>query len=95
MTDSEWQARYEITRAKGLIWKRLEIARRAVELLKKLSPGTTPPARRTAVLLVLDDPTFMRPRRGMIPARVIEDVAMEAMLRIHTAWVRREVEVKP
>jgi hypothetical protein len=57
-------------------------------MLKSLSPETTPPARRTAVLIVLDDPTFMRPRRGMVPARVIEDSAIEAMLRMQR-------EVKP
>ena len=82
MTESEWQDHYEITSTKGRIWKRREIAKRAVEMLKSLSPATTPPARRTAVLIVLDDPTFMRPRRGMVPARVIEDAAIEAMLRM-------------
>ena len=92
MTDGEWQARYEITSTKGLIWGRREIAKRAVELLKTLFPGTEPPARRAAVSRVLDDPTFMRFRRGMIPARVIEDVATTAMLRIHTAWAQREVK---
>lgn len=85
MTESEWQDRYEITSIKGRIWKRSEVAKRAVEMLKSLSPETTPPARRTAVLIVLDDPTFMRSRRGMVPARVIEDAAIEAMLRMQRA----------
>jgi hypothetical protein len=92
VTDGEWQALYAVTSTKGLIWRKCEVAKRAVELLKTLSPGTEPPARRTAVLHVLDDTTFMRPRRGMIPARVVEDVAMEAMLRIHAAWAQREVK---
>ena len=82
MTDSEWQDHYEITSLKGRIWKRSEVAKRAVEMLKSLSPDTTPIARRTAVLIVLDDPTFMRSRRGMVPARVIEEAAIEAMLRM-------------
>lgn len=82
MTDKEWQDHYEITSVKGRIWKRSEIAKRAAEILKSLLPGTTPPARRTSVLLVLDDPAFMRPRRGMVPARVVEDAAVEAMLRM-------------
>jgi hypothetical protein len=87
MTAQEWQDRYEITSIKGRIWKRSEVAKRAIEMLKSLAPDTTPPARRTAVLLVLDDPTFMRPRRGMVPARVIADASIEAMLRM-----QREVE---
>ena len=82
MTEGEWQDHYEITSTKGRIWKRSEIAKRAIEMLKSLLPSTTSPARRTAVLLVLDDPTFMRPRRGMVPARVVEDAAIEAMLRM-------------
>lgn len=82
MTEKEWQDRYEITSVKGRIWKRSEVAKRAIEMLRSLSPGTTPPARRTAVLLVLGDPEFMRGRRGMVPARVIEDAAIEAMLRM-------------
>lgn len=92
MTDDEWQSLYEITSTKGLIWRKREIAKRAVAKLKTISPNTTAPARRAAVLLVLDDPAFMRFRRGVIPARVIEEVAMEAMLRIHGAWAQREVK---
>lgn len=82
MTETEWQNFYEITSLKGRIWKRSEIRKRAVEMLKSLSPNTTPLSRRTAVQLVLDDPTFMRTRKGMVPARVIEDAAIEAMLRM-------------
>lgn len=88
MTEQEWQDRYEITSIKGRIWKRSEVAKRAIEMLKLLASDATPPARRIAVLLVLDDPTFMLPRRGMVPARVVSDVAIEAMLRMQR-------EVKP
>ena len=84
MTEKEWQERYEITSTKGRIWKRSELRKRAAEMLKSLLPDTaTPLARRTAVQLVLDDATFMRPRKGMVPARVIEDAAIEAMLRLN------------
>lgn len=88
VTDKEWQEFYEITSIKGRIWKRSEIRKRAVEMLKVLSPNTTPLARRAAIQLVLDDPAFMRPRRGMVPVRVIDDAAIEAMLRMQR-------EVKP
>ena len=83
MTEQAWQERYEITSTKGRIWKRVEIRKRAVEMLKSLLPGVlSVTARRVAVQLVLDDATFMRPRRGMVPARVIEDAAIEAMFRL-------------
>jgi hypothetical protein len=82
VTEKEWQERYEITSTKGRIWKRSELRKRASEMLKSLSPDTTPVARRTAIQLVLDDPSFMRCRKGEIPARVIADAAIEAMLRL-------------
>lgn len=82
MTEQEWQERYMITSIKGRIWKRSEIRKRTVDILRTLSPGTTPTARRLAVELLLDDPTFMRFYTGMVPARVISDVAIEAMLRM-------------
>jgi HEAT repeat protein len=82
LTDKEWQERYEITSLKGRIWKRGEIAKRAVAMLRSLAPDAAPIVRRTAVLIVLDDPTFMRGRRGTVPARVVEDAAIEAMLRM-------------
>ena len=47
-----------------------------------VGPDTTPVARRAAVQLVLDDPAFMRGRKGVIPARVISDAEIEAMLRL-------------
>jgi hypothetical protein len=82
VTDNEWQDFYEITSTKGRIWKRGEIAKRSVQILKVLDPKTTPVARRRAVRIVLDDAAFMRPRRGEVPARVTEAVAIEAMLRL-------------
>lgn len=81
MTEKEWQDHYEITSIKGRIWKRVELRKRAAEMLKSMLPDKTPAARRIAVQFILDDATFMRPRKGMVPARVIEDAAIEAMLR--------------
>ena len=81
MTEKEWQERYEITSTKGRIWKRVELRKRAAEMLKSMLPDKTPAARRIAVQFILDDATFMRPRKGMVPARVIADAAIEAMLR--------------
>lgn len=82
MTEKEWQERYEITSTKGRIWKRSELRKRAVAMLKSLMPGRSPVIRRAAVQAVLDDAAFMRGRRGTVPARVIEDAAIEAMLRL-------------
>ena len=71
MTEKEWQERYEITSTKGRIWKRSELRKRAGEMLKSLRPDTTPVARRTAVLAVLDDAAFI-PRLGAFEsARVL------------------------
>jgi len=82
MTEKEWQDRYEITSLKGRIWKRSEVLTRASELLKKFMQDMSPIALRTAIAGVLDDVSFMRSRKGMIPTRVVEDVQMEAMLRL-------------
>ena len=83
MTEKEWQDHYEITSIKGRIWKRVELRKRSSEMLKSLLPSAMPVARRAAVQLVLDDSTFMRSRKGMVPARVIEDAAIEAMIRLN------------
>jgi len=82
VTEKEWQDRYEITSTKGRIWKRSELRKRASEMLKLLRSDMTPTARRAAVQSVLDDASFIRPRKGEVPARVIEAVAIEAMLRV-------------
>lgn len=82
MTEKEWQERYEITSLKGRIWKRSELCKHTTAMLKTLMPGKTPLARRTVVLAVLDDQAFMRGRKGMIPACVVKDAVIEAMLRL-------------
>jgi hypothetical protein len=82
MTDQEWQEHYKITSLKGKIWKRSELRNRAVRIAAMLAPEQARLAIRTAVQIVLDDADFMRRYTGMVPARVIEDVGMEAFLRL-------------
>ncbi len=82
MTEGEWQDRYMITSVKGKIWKRSELRNKAARITAALLPEQPRLAIRTAVQGVLDDPVFMRPRAGMVPARVIDDVGIEAFLRL-------------
>ena len=83
MTEKEWQERYMITSLKGKIWKRTEIAKRAIDLAYGLLVQQHPRAViRTEVELVLGDDKFMRTRYGMVPARVIEDAAWEAFHKL-------------
>ena len=89
LTDKAWQERYSITSIKGKVWTRTELLNRAVRIAAMLLPEQPRSVIRTAVHLVLDDPEFMRRHAGMVPARVIEDSAMEAFLRI------RRRETKP
>lgn len=85
MTEAEWQDRYRVTSRRGRIWTRDEVRQCSAAMLRSLRPDYALIARRTAVQLVLDDEAFMRPLTGMVPARVVEDVAFEAMRRIHSA----------
>jgi hypothetical protein len=76
VTEQEWQDRYEITSTKGRIWKRSELLKRAVDtayglFLHKLSRA----ALRSQIDGLLNNDAFMRARRGMVPARVVEDLA--------------------
>jgi hypothetical protein len=83
MTDKEWQERYTITSRKGKIWTRSEVRKRAVDMAHGLLLGAQPRAViRTAIELVLDDEKFMQPRSGMVPARVIEDAAFAAFVKL-------------
>lgn len=83
MTEREWQERYMITSLKGRIWTRAEVRKRAVDMAYGLLMHEKPRAViRAEVELVLDDDAFMRVRYGMVPARVVEDVAFEAFLKL-------------
>jgi hypothetical protein len=83
VTDKEWQDRYRITSAKGKIWTRSEIRNRAVTMASSLLMHKPPRELvRTEVSRALDDESFMRPRGGMVPARVIEDAAFVAFHKL-------------
>ena len=83
MTEKEWQDRYEITSRTGKIWTRREVAKRAIDMAHGLLLGAKHRGLiRAEVDLVLDDDAFMRARRGMVPARVVEDVAFRAFYKL-------------
>lgn len=83
MTEKEWQERYMITSTKGVIWKRSEIAKRAIDMAYGLLLRAQPRSViRSAIEPVLDNDSFMRTRYGMVPARVVEDVAFEAFYKL-------------
>ena len=78
--DKDWQQRYEITSRTGKIWT---VLKRAVDtahglLMREKSRSVI----RAALESVLDDEAFMRPRTGMVPARVVEDAAFEAFYKL-------------
>jgi hypothetical protein len=81
--DKQWQERYSITSRTGKIWTRSEVLKRAIDtahglLMREHSRAVI----RAAVEPVLDDEAFMRPRTGMVPARVVEDAAFEAFYKL-------------
>ena len=71
---NDWTDRYEIISIKGVYWTRDMVRRRVLDHGRRLGLPVDP----TIVGQVLDDDAFMRQRRGLIPARVIEDVHEEA-----------------
>ena len=81
--DKQWQERYSITSRTGKIWTRSEVLKRAIDvaygLLLRAQPRSVI---RAAIESVLDDEAFMRPRTGMVPARVVEDAAFEAFYKL-------------
>jgi hypothetical protein len=87
LSDEEraWQDRYQITSVHGLIWTRNNLRSRAAAIARTLMPDRTPLVVSESVLAVLNDDSFMRPRRGEVPARVIEAVALETFRRLRTA----------
>jgi len=81
--NKQWQDRYKITSRSGKIWTRSEVLKRAIDtahgLLMQQKSRTLI---RAVVEPVLDDEAFMRPRTGMVPARVVEDAAFEAFHKL-------------
>ena len=81
--NKEWQERYRITSRNGKIWTRSEVLKRAIDVAYGLLLRERPRSViRAAIELVLDDDQFMRPRTGMVPARVVEDAAFEAFFKL-------------
>ena len=78
-TDKQWQDRYRITSRSGKVWTRMEVCKRAVDAAHKLLAGGRPRSTiRTAIELLVDEDSFMRPRTGVVPARLVEDLAAAA-----------------
>ena len=81
--DKQWQQRYAITSRTGKIWSRSEVLKRAIDTAHGLLMRERPRSViRAAIEPVLDDDAFMRPRTGMVPARVVEDAAFEALYKL-------------
>jgi hypothetical protein len=72
-----WIETYEVTSVKGRIWTRSMVRSGVL----RLAAAACHKVDRASVDQVLDDSTFMIRRRGEIPARVIEAVLMEAVIR--------------
>ena len=81
--NKQWQERYQITSRNGKIWTRSEVVKRAVDAAHGLLMGEkSRTVIRAAIEPVIDDEAFMRPRTGMVPARVVEDAAFEAFYKL-------------
>jgi hypothetical protein len=79
----QWQDRYQITSRNGKIWTRSEVIKRAIDMAHGLLAGEkSRTVIRAAIEPVIDDDAFMRPRTGMVPARVVEDAAFEAFHKL-------------
>lgn len=72
-----WTECYEITSMRGRVWSRAMIRSAALALGRRLGL----PVDGARVDAVLDDERFMASRRGMIPARVVDDIHTEARIR--------------
>ena len=81
--DKQWQERYAITSRNGKIWSRSEVVKRAIDKAHGLLSGShSRSVIRLTVEAVIDDEAFMRPRTGMVPARVVEDSAFETLYKL-------------
>lgn len=72
-----WTNRYQITSLRGRVWSLDMVRKRVMQTARRLC---LPVKRRTVEEVLLDD-VFMIRRRGEIPARVVDAVHAEAMLR--------------
>ena len=77
LTDEEFMTAYRVTSTRGRLYGRgmlLAAATRTVIARACKVP-------RQAIGAVLDDPAFMRPLAGMVPARVADEAVLEAIRR--------------
>ena len=68
-----WQTKYQITSARsGRVWTRQMVYNACT---RQCGPGHGPEIR-----ALLDDPSFMRPRAGVIPARIVEAIWIRVLI---------------
>lgn len=72
---NEWTERYRFVSVRGTFWNRAMVRAGVMRYLRYMRPEGK------ALDEVLDDDKFMRGLRGLVPARVIEAVWMEARIR--------------
>lgn len=70
--------RYQITSTRGRVYTREMLLNAATRCWL----ARTSKVARAEIAAVLDDDTFMRWRRGEIPARVAEEAVLETMVRL-------------
>lgn len=72
---NEWTERYRFVSVRGTFWNRSMVRSGVMQHIRCLRPKAA------CLDEVLDDDKFMRGLRGLVPARVIEAVWMEARIR--------------
>lgn len=77
MTDNEFMAAYRICSIRGRLYTQKMLLNAATRSC--IARANKVP--RKAIGAVLDDPKFMRPLAGMVPARVVEEAIFEAIGR--------------
>lgn len=77
VTDNEFMAAYRIVSIRGRVYSRDMLLNAAT----RTAVARACKVPRRDIRVVLDDPKFMRPLAGMIPARVVEEAVLEAIGR--------------
>jgi hypothetical protein len=81
--DKQWQDRYSIVSTHGKVWKRQEVCKRAVDkAYGLLGRAYSRSVIRPIVEKLADDDTFMRPHTGVVPARIVEELAFAAFFAL-------------
>jgi hypothetical protein len=77
LTDEEFMIAYRVTSTRGRLYSRGMLL--AATTRTVIARACKVP--RQAIGVVLDDPAFMRPLAGMVPARVADEAVLEAIRR--------------